>query len=68
MFSIRLPEKLENNLNKICKELDTPKSKIVISALEEYLQDLEDYIQAKKILNQNEPTIPHEELMREFKI
>ncbi len=66
MFSIRLPKDIEDSLLLCSKELDTPKSKLVADALLVYLEDLKDYIKAKKILAKNEPTISHEELKREF--
>ena len=68
MFSIRLSKDVEDELISCSKELNRPKSKIVGEALALYLEDLKDYIKAKKILAKNEPTISHEDLKRELGI
>ena len=53
MFSIRLSKDIEDELISCAKELNRPKSKIVGEALALYLEDLKDYIKAKKILAKN---------------
>jgi predicted DNA-binding protein len=68
MFTIRLPKEIESELVECAKELNKPKSKIVNEALAFYLEDLQDYIKAKKVLAKNEPTISHEDLKRELGI
>lgn len=68
MFSIRLPESMEHDLINCAKTLNTTKSRIVNEALGLYLEDLKDYIKAKKIIAKNEPTISHENLKRELGI
>ena len=68
MFSIRLSKDIEDELISCAKELNRPKSKIVGEALALYLEDLKDYIKAKKILAKNEPTISHEDLKRDLGI
>lgn len=68
MLSIRLPKNMEDALSICAKELKTPKSKIACDALKLYLEDLQDYIRARKIIAKNEPTISHEELKHELGI
>jgi predicted DNA-binding protein len=68
MISIRLPQEVENELLVCAKELKKTKSKIVYEALILYLEDLQDYITAKKVLAKNNPTISHEDLKRELGI
>lgn len=43
MLSIRLPKKLEEELELISKRTERPKSYFIKKALEQYLEDLEDY-------------------------
>jgi len=66
MFSIRLPEELETDLAVLAKQLHLTKSKIVITALRQYINDQRDYITANKIFNQNNEKYTHEEVMREL--
>lgn len=68
MISIRLPQEVENELLACAKELHKTKSKIVYEALLLYLEDLQDYIKAKKVMEQNNPRISHEDLKRELGI
>jgi predicted DNA-binding protein len=66
MFSIRLPKELETDLVCLAKQLHLNKSKIVISALTQYIEDQQDYITASTILKQNNKRYTHEEVMREL--
>ena len=68
MISIRLPQEVENELLACAKELNKTKSKIVYEALLLYLEDLQDYITAKKVMAKNNPRISHEDLKRELGI
>jgi RHH-type rel operon transcriptional repressor/antitoxin RelB len=43
MLSIRLPKKLEEELELISKRTERSKSYFIKKALEQYLEDLEDY-------------------------
>jgi RHH-type rel operon transcriptional repressor/antitoxin RelB len=43
MLSIRLPKKLEEELEVISKRTERPKSYFIRKALEQYLEDLKDY-------------------------
>ena len=53
MLTVRLPKDLEDSLSELSKELGTQKSKLVINALEQYIEDKQDYILAHKIYNAN---------------
>lgn len=66
MFALRLPVELEQSLVLCAKELHKSKSELVQEALANYLEDIQDYISAKKVLARNEPTILHEDLKREL--
>ncbi len=59
MFSIRLPEDIESELISCAKDLGKPKAQIVKEALVLYLEDLKDYIKAKRIVSKKQPTISH---------
>jgi RHH-type rel operon transcriptional repressor/antitoxin RelB len=66
MFSIRLPEELETDLVCLAKQLHLTKSKIVIRALKQYINDQQDYITANTVFNQNNKRYTHEEVMSEL--
>lgn len=66
MFALRLPVELEQSLALCAKELHKSKSELVQEALANYLEDVQDYISAKKVLAKKEPTISHEDLKREL--
>lgn len=51
MLSIRLPKKLEEELDLISKRTERPKSYFIRKALEQYLEDLKDYMVALDRLN-----------------
>lgn len=71
MFSIRLPDNLENQLEVHAKNLHIAKSKLAIEALSkyfEYFEDLDDYNNASKILLQNNKTYTHEEVKHELNL
>jgi RHH-type rel operon transcriptional repressor/antitoxin RelB len=51
MLSIRLPKKLEEELDLIAKRTERPKSYFIRKALEQYLEDLKDYTVALDRLN-----------------
>ncbi len=66
MFSVRLPENLENDLSSLAKQLHLTKSNIVINALQQYIEDKQDYIKAYEIFSQNNKRYTHEEVMCEL--
>jgi len=64
--AVRLPIEVEESLMFCAKELNKSKSQLINDALINYLEDIQDYISAKKVLAKNEPTISHEDLKREL--
>lgn len=48
-IALRLPEELEQRLEKIAKQTKRSKSYIAREALEQYIEDLEDYMDAVRI-------------------
>jgi predicted DNA-binding protein len=66
MFALRLPHNLEQNLVLCAKELHKTKTELVQEALVKYLEDAQDFINAKKILSRNEQTFTLEEIEEEL--
>jgi RHH-type rel operon transcriptional repressor/antitoxin RelB len=54
MLSIRLPEEMETRINRLAESTQRSKSFFVKEALENYLDDMEDYYDVLK--RQNDPT------------
>jgi len=48
MISIRLPEEMEKRINKLAKSTQRSKSFFIKEALNNYLEDMEDYYEALK--------------------
>jgi RHH-type transcriptional regulator, rel operon repressor / antitoxin RelB len=61
MLSIRLPQELEEKLEKVSKSEDRSKSWIIRKALERYLEDLIDYREAMQVLNSSSPIYTNEQ-------
>ncbi len=66
LIAVRVPVELEQSLIFCAKELHKPKSELVNQALANYLEEIEDYISAKKVLALNEPTFSLDEVEREL--
>lgn len=64
--AVRLPLEVEESLIFCAKELNKSKSQLISDALINYLEDIQDYISAKKILARNEPTISQAEMERQL--
>ena len=47
-LSFQAPEEMNERLELFAKELDRSKAYIIRQALEEYLEELQDYIEAKR--------------------
>lgn len=61
--SIRLPRATANRLDRLSKVIDRPKSQLIKKALEEYLEEYEDYLVALGRLNdKNDKIISKKEL------
>lgn len=65
-MGFRLTAELENSLVFCAKELNKSKSKLVNEALVKYLEDLKDYISAKKVLARNETTFTLDQVEHEL--
>lgn len=68
MLTVRLPKDLEFHLSKLAEALDEQKSKIVIQALRQYIEDKSDYLLASKIYKKKNKTYTHEEMLRELNL
>ena len=66
LVSLRIPEKLENRLAHLAKETGRSKSYYLKKALEQFLEDREDYLLAVARLEENNTRIPYEELRKEL--
>jgi predicted DNA-binding protein len=66
MLTVRLPDELEIGLNNLAQALSTQKSKIVIAALQQYIEDKQDYILASNVYAANNSSYTHEEVLREL--
>ena len=72
MMTIRLPEKMEKRLTQLAKETHRTKSYYVKRAIEEFLDDQEDYLIALSVMERvergEEKTIPFEEILKKYGI
>jgi RHH-type rel operon transcriptional repressor/antitoxin RelB len=68
MLAIRLPDEIEERLEKLAKKTGRTKSYYVRQAILEYLEDLEDYYLAEERLKtfDEAKTIPLEEIMKRY--
>ena len=57
MLSVRIPGPLENRLSNLAQETNRSKSYYVQRALEEFLEDQEDYLIALSRLEEKGPNI-----------
>lgn len=62
--SVRLPDETSKRLNELAKALDRPKTYIIKRALQEYLDEYEDYLIALGRLNDKEDRIVSEKELR----
>ena len=56
-ISVRLPEELVEKLDRLAESLDRSKTYIIKRALQEYLEEYEDYLIALHRLNDKDDTI-----------
>ena len=66
MLSLRLDPKLEKRLERLAKKTRRTKSYYARLALEQFLEDREDYLAGLAVLERNEPTVSLEELREEL--
>ena len=63
--SVRLPGDIAKRLNDLAKSLDRPRTYIVTKALQEYLEEYEDYLIALHRLNdKNDRVVSEKELVK----
>jgi len=69
MISVRLDSELENRLNAIAKLTNRSKSFFIKEALREYLEDIEDVLEAKeRFSDPKREIITLEELKKELNV
>ncbi|MBY0292994.1 MAG: ribbon-helix-helix domain-containing protein [Alphaproteobacteria bacterium] len=61
-ISIRIPDNLDKRLNHLSHELDRNKSYLIRQAVEEFLEDREEYLIALARLSKNEKEYTLEEV------
>jgi RHH-type rel operon transcriptional repressor/antitoxin RelB len=66
MFSVRLDPNLEKRLEKLSKKTGRSKSHYAKQAIQEFLDDREDYLAAIAVLERNEPTMSLENLRKKL--
>jgi RHH-type transcriptional regulator, rel operon repressor / antitoxin RelB len=64
MLTVRLSPKLEARLNRLAKRTGRPKAYYAKKALEEFLDEQEDYLIALSRLENKLPAIPLEEVVK----
>ncbi len=55
MLAVRLDAETENKLNRLARETGRSKSYYVKQAIENFLEEREDYLRALAVLERNEP-------------
>jgi RHH-type rel operon transcriptional repressor/antitoxin RelB len=66
MLSVRLSPKLEARLNRLAKRTGRTKAYYAKKAIEEFLEEQEDYFIALSRLEEKLPGIPLEEVMKKL--
>ena len=66
MLAVRLPEQLEHRLTNLADQTGRTKTYYVKKAIEEFLEDREDYLLAISVLEQKNPSVPLDEVIKEL--
>lgn len=66
MLALRLPKELEQRLVVLAQKTGRTKSYYAKKAIEEFLEDREDYYLAVERLQENMPAIPLEEVIKKL--
>ena len=66
MLAIRLPEDIEQRLDRLARETGRTKTALAREALLEYMDDLEDYHLAEARARKNRKSIPLEDVERQL--
>jgi RHH-type rel operon transcriptional repressor/antitoxin RelB len=64
MLTLRLHPRMEKRLNRLSKRTGRPKSFYARKAIEEFLDEQEDYLIAISRLEENLPSIPMAEVVK----
>lgn len=67
MISVGLSKNLENQVNNVSKLLNISKDIFIKEAIENYLEDRMDYLDAVKILSEERNWFSMDAVMNEFK-
>lgn len=71
MTYLVIPDELDKRLAVLAEKAHVSKDEYALQALEEFLEEQEDYIQALEISQRiekgEEKTIPYEEVLRQYK-
>jgi RHH-type rel operon transcriptional repressor/antitoxin RelB len=62
MLAVRLPKELEQKLERVAQETHRSKSYYIRKALEQFLEDREDYLLAIARLEENNPRVSYEKM------
>jgi RHH-type rel operon transcriptional repressor/antitoxin RelB len=63
-ITIRVPDELETRLDNLVRKTGRTKTFYVRTALEQFIEDREDYLLAVDVMERDEPTISLDELER----
>lgn len=70
MTHLVIPDELDKRLTALAKKAHVPKDEYALHALEEFLEDQEDYLIALEISHRvesgKEKTIPYEEVLKQY--
>ena len=66
MLTVRLPSKLEARLNRLAKRTGRTKAYYAKKAIEEFLEDQEDYFIALSRLEEKLPGVPLAEVIKKL--
>lgn len=66
MVAVRLPKELDERLERFAQETHRTKSYYIRKALEQFLEDKEDYLLAVARLEEKNPRIPLDEALKQL--
>jgi RHH-type rel operon transcriptional repressor/antitoxin RelB len=66
MLTVRLPAEMEKRLSRLAKRTGRPKSFYAKKAIGEFLEEQEDYLIAISRLEENLPSIPLAEVVKQL--
>lgn len=66
MIAVRLPKELEMQLDRVASETHRSKSYYIRKALEQFLEDREDYLLAISRLEEKNPRISYKKMRKDL--